>query len=326
MPFCVPRLLWFAVFLAAGVTASLIADALFSGTVIAASFAACIVLMLTLQLYHRTWATAERSLQRDLLLGAVRGLALGAIYLFCAMTSWFVGEVASGGRVPEVLLWAFRIALAGLLGVISFGLLRPNRNRYWEIVRRIAVAVVLVSLGAALVLYLILTGPADISHYPAAASSPYRLPWSTNLTRLCIQSNRGIVSHRGDEQYAYDFAMPVGSVFCAARGGTVVEVEDAHDGNGMHSPNNFICVLHGDDTVGYYAHLRQGGSLVQLGQDVKRGEPLGLSGNVGHSMLPHLHFHVEYENHTIPVSFADVPCDGVPRMFRRYTSRTERKE
>jgi hypothetical protein len=314
------------VFLAAGVAASLIADALFSDAIIAASFATCIVLLSALRLYHRTGATADRSLQRELVLDVVRGLALGAIYLFCAMTCWFVGEVASGGRMPEVLLWTFRIAMAGLVGLIIFFLLRPNRNRTWEIARQTAFAVVLVSLGAALVLYVTLTGPADLTGYPAALSSPYRLPWSANVTRLCIQSNRGIVSHRGDEQYAYDFVMPVGSVFCAARGGTVVEVVDEYDGNGMHSPNNFICVLHEDDTVGYYAHLRQRGSLVQPGQNVKRGQPLGLSGNVGHSMLPHLHFHVEYENRTIPVSFADVPGDGVPRMFRRYTSSTERKE
>jgi murein DD-endopeptidase MepM/ murein hydrolase activator NlpD len=75
-----------------------------------------------------------------------------------------------------------------------------------------------------------------------------------------------------------------------------------------------------------YAHLRQGGSLVRTGQLVARGEPLGLSGNVGLSMLPHLHFHVQSRSHTLPVSFADVPGDGVPRMFRRYTSGNAREE
>ena len=86
-------------------------------------------------------------------------------------------------------------------------------------------------------------------------------------------------------------------------------------------------MAHEDGTVGVYAHLRQGGSLVRCGQTVARGEPLGFSGNVGHSMLPHLHFHVQsLVGRTIPCTFADVPADGAPRMFRRYTSGNERQK
>ncbi|MBI3823878.1 MAG: M23 family peptidase, partial [Planctomycetes bacterium] len=48
---------------------------------------------------------------------------------------------------------------------------------------------------------------------------------------LCGQSNRGVVSHRGFEQYAYDFTMPVGAEVCAARGGLIVNVIDHNDGN-----------------------------------------------------------------------------------------------
>jgi murein DD-endopeptidase MepM/ murein hydrolase activator NlpD len=242
------------------------------------------------------------------------------------MACWFVGEVASGGRMPQAQLWIGRIVLAEVLGLILFLLLRPKTGRLWEISRRIAVAVVLTGLAVALVLYLVFTGPADLAGYPAAATSPYRLPWPAGVTRLCIQSNRGIVSHRAAEEYAYDFAMPIDSVFCAARAGTVVEVVDVWDGNGIQAPNNAILVLHEDDTIGVYAHLRKGGSLVRPGQKVARGGPLGLSGNVGHSMLPHLHFHVQAGSRTIPISFADVPGDGAPRMFRRYTSGNEGEE
>lgn len=47
-------------------------------------------------------------------------------------------------------------------------------------------------------------------------------------------------------------------------------------------------------------------------------------GNVGHSTSPHLHFAVTRIKDkrwvTIPVTFADVPGDGIPRAWRRYKS------
>src|SRR3546814_7165159 len=42
-----------------------------------------------------------------------------------------------------------------------------------------------------------------------------------------------------------------------------------------------------------YAHLQPGGALVQPGQRVRRGRPIGLSGNSGASGGPHLHFAVQ---------------------------------
>src|SRR5262249_26441876 len=153
-PFGLPRLLWFTVFLAAGAAASLLADALFSAAAMAASFAACIVLIGALRLYHRTSAGGQRSRLRELALCLARGLGLGATFLFCAMACWFAGEVASGGRMPEAPLWAGRIVLAAVLGLILFLLLKPTTSRVWEITRWTAVAVVLAGLAVALVLYL----------------------------------------------------------------------------------------------------------------------------------------------------------------------------
>ncbi|MBI3268153.1 MAG: M23 family metallopeptidase [Planctomycetes bacterium] len=170
--------------------------------------------------------------------------------------------------------------------------------------------------------YALLTGPRDLGAYPPRATSPYRLPWVEGKSRLCVQGNRGIVSHRGWEEFAWDFAMPVGSEVRAARGGTVSRVEDSHDGNGLEAPNNLVAVEHGDGTTGWYLHLRKGGSRVRPGRYVERGEAIAESGNVGRSLLPHLHFQVTgKDGNTIPVSFKDVETDeGVPRMFRVYRS------
>jgi murein DD-endopeptidase MepM/ murein hydrolase activator NlpD len=195
----------------------------------------------------------------------------------------------------------------------------PKGSR-WRRALLIGIAIVVAGLATA---YVVFTGPRDISQYPAPAGSSYKLPWPAGVTWLCIQGNRGIVSHRGYEEFAFDFKMPEGSEVCAARGGTVISVEVSHDGHGMNAPNNRIAIRHDDGTHGVYLHLQKGGSLVRIGDRVGQGQKIGHSGHVGRSMMPHLHFHVldPKKHETMPISFADVPTDeGVPRMFHRYTS------
>jgi murein DD-endopeptidase MepM/ murein hydrolase activator NlpD len=167
------------------------------------------------------------------------------------------------------------------------------------------------------------TGPEDISQYPPATNSPYRLPWAAGQAHLCIQSNRGIVSHRDWERFAYDFTMPVGTEVCAARAGKVVAVIVSHDGHGYHWTNNLVAIEHDDQTRGYYLHLKKDGSHVKVGDIVKQGQVIAESGHVGNSMMPHLHFHVTDAKRTttLPVTFSDVSQDaGIPRMFKTYSS------
>ena len=73
------------------------------------------------------------------------------------------------------------------------------------------------------------TGPRGESA-PDKRRSLYRLPWPAGRTHLCVQGHHGLVSHRRvSEQHALDFAMPQGSIVCAARGGRVTEVIDHGD-------------------------------------------------------------------------------------------------
>lgn len=185
----------------------------------------------------------------------------------------------------------------------------------------------LIGFAAILVgIFFFFTGPTHLAQFPLAEDSPYLLPWPTGISYFCVQGVRGVVSHRGRSRFAYDFYMPVGSDICAARSGKVVRVVQEHDGNGRNWPNNLVLVEHEDGTRACYAHIKKEGSYVEEGQQVQQGERIAASGNVGNSMMPHLHFHVTHpeKGETIPITFADVDRHrGIPRMFHWYTSQNK---
>lgn len=192
----------------------------------------------------------------------------------------------------------------------------------------IAGGMVVILFTLLFILYSLFTGPEDLSLFMPRETSPYVLPYPKGVSRFCVQGVRGIVSHRGKSRYAYDFYMPVGSDICAARAGKATKVVDSYDGNGVNWPNNVIWVLHEDGTRACYAHIRKGGAKVKTGQQVVQGEVIAASGNVGNSMMPHLHFHVfdPESDMTQPISFYDVRRHaGVPRMFHWYISQESEK-
>src|SRR5262249_60774567 len=131
--------------------------------------------------------------------------------------------------------WGAGVAVGGAAAWAARRRPDPRRQRR----RRLLLGSGVLAVLTLAVLFALLTGPHDLDRYPAAGSSPYRLPWPGGLTRLCVQGNRGLVSHRGRGEFAYDFAMPVGSHVCAARAGLVTHVEEGHDRHGVDAPNNF---------------------------------------------------------------------------------------
>jgi murein DD-endopeptidase MepM/ murein hydrolase activator NlpD len=156
----------------------------------------------------------------------------------------------------------------------------------------------------------------------------YALPYASGRSYRVLQGYRSRFSHTGLEAFAVDFDMPEGTPVHAARPGVVARVEESHsigcweDGCGRYA--NFIVVLHDDGTTGEYYHLQRDGVLVAVGDRVERGQKIGLSGNTGHTTMPHLHFAVyratEWGNtQSIPVRFQS--ADGLvtrPRHGARY--------
>lgn len=134
--------------------------------------------------------------------------------------------------------------------------------------------------------------------YPTQASSEYVLPWKTGVTFSVYTGNcdETFNTHMGDRKYAYDFNMPVGTPITAARaGGVIVVVDEFSDDDHTFSHENIIFVKHEDDTFSLYFHIMQNGSIVAVGDKIKQGDVLGLSGtsgSIGPDLVPHLHFEV----------------------------------
>jgi len=109
-----------------------------------------------------------------------------------------------------------------------------------------------------------------------------------------IAAADGTVVHAVD-QFADQVpgAFPDGLPLTEADGNSVV----VHIGGGLHM---------------VYAHLKPGSVAVREGQQVRRGDLLGLVGNTGNSIAPHLHFQVM--DGPSPIA-----AEGVPYVIDRFT-------
>lgn len=140
----------------------------------------------------------------------------------------------------------------------------------------------------------------------------YGLPYPEGHSYLLTQGFNGPFSHKeGTNQYALDFAMPIGTPVHAVRDGVVMAVLDDFTENGIDpkfsDKANVVYLLHSDGSMSLYAHLDMHSVLVEPGQEVKRGEVLARSGNTGFSTGPHLHFSI--------LTNARGKMDSVPFQF-----------
>ncbi len=133
----------------------------------------------------------------------------------------------------------------------------------------------------------------------------YSLPFEQNKKVLLIQAYDSKLSHKGE--YALDFKVKEGTVICAAREGKVIAARSDSDKGGLKDENlsdgNYITIQHTDGSVAHYWHLKKDGVLVKEGEDVVKGQRIGLSGNTGYSAFPHLHFEVAVNGRQLPTRF-----------------------
>lgn len=122
----------------------------------------------------------------------------------------------------------------------------------------------------------------------------YALPFKKGTRYKMVQGYGGLFTH--SHVAALDFAMPAGTPVLAAREGHVFSFKDDSDEGGFMPANrrkaNYIMIRHSDGSIGCYWHLQKDGVQVKSGY-VAKGQQIGLSGNTGQSLSPHLHFSVK---------------------------------
>ncbi|MEX1014064.1 MAG: M23 family metallopeptidase [Candidatus Paceibacterota bacterium] len=109
------------------------------------------------------------------------------------------------------------------------------------------------------------------------------------------------IAHKNRFIHAIDFTLPEGSKIYAAQDGEIGRIKDDSNEGGFTKkyreadPNkylNYITIKHKNGEFSEYAHLKYNSLKIKIGDKVRRGDLIALSGNTGISTEPHLHFHV----------------------------------
>lgn len=101
----------------------------------------------------------------------------------------------------------------------------------------------------------------------------------------------------GTNHNGIDLAVPTGTEVKAAADGTVIQ-SGWNGGYGIS-----VYIDHGNGVITRYGHMSE--ALCEVGQYVKQGEIIGLSGSTGDSTGPHVHFEIRIE---------DIPVDPLQRL------------
>jgi len=124
-------------------------------------------------------------------------------------------------------------------------------------------------------------GPARFTLPLAAPSNP--LPEGKSFGSEWIFNGK---TEQSDLHTGVDYAVTAGTPVASLADGTVVIAED------MFFPGGAVFIDHGDGLISMYFHLSD--LKVQAGQDIKRGETIGVVGSTGRASGPHLHLGVRW--------------------------------
>lgn len=164
---------------------------------------------------------------------------------------------------------------------------------------------------------------------PPKPPDGYFMPLPCGMSAKITQGPNGAVSHSGIHHYAYDFGVALDTPVVAMADGVVTHTfgdtgpgDPCYGGGGpsCSAYGNYVVLQHGDGQSTLYKHLNT--LSVAVGQSVKRGSTIGLSGSTGYSTGPHLHAMLMSgcggpACQSVPLNFADV---GSPAVYQVVTS------
>jgi hypothetical protein len=142
-----------------------------------------------------------------------------------------------------------------------------------------------------------------------------------------VKADKQFSRHEGRGRQPTDYYCHGQSILAAADG----EVVGLMDGIGespfaglfmvdflcRNMAGNHLMIRHADGEYGFYAHLLKDSLAVNVGDQVKQGQVIGLCGFSGNGTEPHLHFHLQdkpnfYRGMGLPIKFEQVTVDGQP--------------
>jgi murein DD-endopeptidase MepM/ murein hydrolase activator NlpD len=157
------------------------------------------------------------------------------------------------------------------------------------------------------------------------SSYVYGLPYKAGKKYWLVQGYFSRFSHK--ERVALDFKMKRGTKIYAARAGIVIRVKEDGDKGGWNKKyrpfGNNIVIQHMDSSRAGYWHLQKDGALVNVGDTVKQGQLIALSGRTGYALFPHLHFIVwDFDKngkwHQVPTRFQTASGIKYLKPIRKY--------
>jgi murein DD-endopeptidase MepM/ murein hydrolase activator NlpD len=155
----------------------------------------------------------------------------------------------------------------------------------------------------------------EIDHFPGISPVNVKFRLGDGLRWRTVHPVLGTARmHNGQ-----DFDVPYGTQVYATGDGSVIESGWNSGGFG-----NCIVIDHGYGLQTVYGHLSD--IKVVRGQNVKRGDIIGISGSSGMSSGPHLHYQIEqFGAHKNPINFFnnDVNAEEYNEMIQAFESKSK---
>ncbi len=132
-------------------------------------------------------------------------------------------------------------------------------------------------------------------------SNKFAYPFPKGKEYKIIQGNNGRFTHNTIySKNAIDFSLAIGDTITSSDDGYIVGLIKDYKKYGTskewlkNDKSNYITIYHPHSGLySQYVHLIYNGSLVKLGDYVKKGQPIGISGMTGFTTIPHLHFNIK---------------------------------